>query len=91
MKKFSYLAISLALVSWCGFAVAGDVAAGKATFEAQCAECHFADDFAGDSADEIAGYMAEVQSGAIEHESDAPKKMTAADAANITAFWASQQ
>jgi mono/diheme cytochrome c family protein len=91
MKKFSYLAISLALVSWCGFAVAGDAAAGKATFEAQCAECHFADDFAGDSAGDIAKLIDEVRSGAIEHEADAPKKMSAADAANIAAFWASQQ
>ena len=91
MKKFTYLAVSLALLSWCGFAVAGDAAAGKATFEENCSECHYADDFAGESESDIAGFLSGVQSGEVEHQSDAPKSISDADAANIVAFWASQE
>jgi mono/diheme cytochrome c family protein len=91
MKKFTYLAVSLALLSWCGFAVAGDVAAGKATFDEQCAECHYADDFADDSESDISGWMKGVRSGAVEHESEAPGNISDADADNIVAFWVSQE
>ena len=91
MKKFTYLAVSLALLSWCGFAVAGDAAAGKATFDEKCSECHYADDFAGESASDIAGFMSEVRSGAVEHETDEPQTISDADAANIVAYWASQE
>jgi cytochrome c553 len=91
MKKFTYLAVSLALLSWCGFAAAGDAAAGKATFDEKCSECHYADDFAGESADDIAGFLAGVQSGEVEHESVVVTEISDADAANIVAFWASQE
>lgn len=91
MKKFTYLAVSLVLLSWCGFAVAGDAAAGKAAFDAHCSECHYADDFAGESASDIAGFLADIRSGATEHESDEPTTISDADAANIVAYWASQE
>jgi len=91
MNRIAYIAAALALSSWCGLAVAGDAAAGKAAFEAHCAECHFADDFAGEAEGDIAGFMAEVRSGAVEHESEEPTTISDADAANIVAFWASQE
>ena len=91
MKKFTYLAVSLALLSWCGFAVAGDAAAGKAEFDAHCAECHYADDFAGESESDIAGMLSDVRSGEFEHESDEAKALSDADVANIAAYWASQE
>ncbi|MGI9264848.1 MAG: c-type cytochrome [Gammaproteobacteria bacterium] len=91
MKKTVYMLASMALMSWCSLATAGDAAAGKAVFDAKCAECHYADDFSGESESDIAGFMAEARSGAIDHESETVKEISDADAANIVTFWASQE
>ena len=91
MKYTAFVLASVALLSWCGLASAGDAAAGKAVFEEKCAECHYADDFSGESESDIAGFVAEARSGAIDHESETVKEISDADAANIVAFWASQE
>jgi len=50
MKHLSALLSCIALTSFCSTATAVDTKAGEATFKAQCAECHYVDDFAGESA-----------------------------------------
>ncbi|MEJ2604920.1 MAG: hypothetical protein P8172_16860 [Gammaproteobacteria bacterium] len=42
----------------------------KAKFEAVCADCHYADDFEGTSADELKGMIKAVVSGEVEHDED---------------------
>ena len=91
MKYTAVVLASMTLMSWCSLASAGDAAAGKAVFDEKCAECHYADDFTGESESDIAGFMAEARSGAIDHESETVKEISDADAANIVAFWASQE
>jgi mono/diheme cytochrome c family protein len=50
MKRLLIMLSGLALATFCSTALAVDQAAGEATFKAQCAECHYVDDFAGESA-----------------------------------------
>jgi hypothetical protein len=44
--------------------------AGRATFERVCEECHYQDDFAGKSRQEILSLIEQVSAGGIEHELD---------------------
>jgi mono/diheme cytochrome c family protein len=48
----------------------GHMEAGKAKFEAVCADCHYNDDFAGTSKDEIKGMIKAVAAGEVEHDED---------------------
>lgn len=48
----------------------GHMEAGKAKFEAVCADCHYNDDFAGTPRDEIKGMIEAVAAGEVEHDED---------------------
>ena len=62
--------------------------AGKATFEAKCAECHYEDDFAGEAEADILGMIQAVKS--AEHKGKGETAgLSADDEANLAAFWAS--
>lgn len=53
MKRLTILAFSLSAAVLCGSALAVDKAAGARLFKAQCAGCHYVDDFAGESASNL--------------------------------------
>lgn len=84
--KWMTLAMASGALAFSGAAFAGDAAAGEKKAEV-CMECHDpGEDFAGVSADEIAGKIKGVVSGATKHK----KKLTLSDAdvADIAAFFA---
>ncbi len=89
-RLYSFFIVVAALLCTSA-AHAGDAAAGKTVFDAKCAECHYADDFAGESESVIAGLVAEARSGAFEHEDPSVTEISDADVANIVAYWASQE
>ena len=90
MHIFKAALISLAFVLWSGVAGAHDVEAGKAFFEANCADCHYEDDFAGESVETITEAVQGVYSGATEHDPSL-SGFSAEDMANVAAFWASYE
>lgn len=90
MRIFKAILVSLAFVLWAGAAGAHDVEAGKAFFEANCADCHYADDFAGESVESITTAVQGVYGGETEHQSDL-SGYSAEDMANVAAFWASYE
>jgi mono/diheme cytochrome c family protein len=61
-----------------------DAAAGKAKFEAQCAECHEAGDFEGTSAKELGETLTHMAAGHVKHKK--PIKLTTAEIADVAAF-----
>ena len=63
MRAMKGILVFLPLAFWGMSAMAGDVEAGKAVFEANCADCHYADDFAGESADDIVAMIKSVTGG----------------------------
>jgi cytochrome c553 len=85
-SKLVALMIAAGALAVSGAAMAGDAAAGekKATM---CMDCHEpSEDFAGQSADEIAGKIKTIVSGQFKHQ----KKLTLSDAdiADIAAYFA---
>ena len=86
MRFFKTLVLCLPIALWGVAANAGgDAAAGKALFEADCGECHYDDDFEGESEADILGMI----KGADDHKGDHIEKLDDAAKANIAAFWAS--
>jgi len=89
IRKLSLLA-GVPLLFWGSVSTAGDVAAGKTAFDANCGECHYEDDFAGESVDDIKGMIDGIKSGEVEHKgSEEMAAVSDADLANIAAYWAS--
>ena len=64
--------------------VLADAAAGKAKFEAQCAECHEAGDFEGTAAKEIGETLTHMAAGHVKHKT--PIKLSAAEIAAVAAY-----
>ena len=75
------VAMSMAMAS--GTALA-DAAAGKAKFEAQCAECHEAGDFEGTAAKEIGETLTHMAAGHVKHKT--PIKLSTAEIAAVAAY-----
>ena len=77
--------ISLATL---GMAMSGaalaDATAGKATFEAQCAECHEAADFEGSSSKELGETLTHMAAGHVKHKK--PIKLSAAEISDVAAY-----
>ena len=67
-----------------GVALHADAAAGKAKFEAQCAECHEAGDFEGTAAKEIGETLTHMAAGHVKHKT--PIKLSAAEIAAVAAY-----
>jgi mono/diheme cytochrome c family protein len=86
MRLFKTAVLSLPLALWSlGASAGGDAAAGKAIFDADCAECHYEDDFEGESEADI---LAALKGAKEEHKGDHLKKLDASQMANIATFWA---
>ena len=84
--KLVALMIASGALAFSGASLAGDAAAGEAKAE-MCLDCHEpSEDFAGQSADDIAAKIKGVASGATKHQ----KKLALSDAdiADIAAFFA---
>jgi mono/diheme cytochrome c family protein len=76
-------AVAAGLAGFSGTALA-DAAAGKATFEKTCAECHEAADFKGEDAKELAGKIEKISAGQMKHKK--AFKLSAAEAADVAAY-----
>lgn len=88
MKISGLLTISLAsaaLASFSGTALA-DAAAGKATFNDVCSECHETADFEGEDAAELTATIKKIAAGQMKHKK--ALKLTDAQAADVAAFMA---
>ena len=88
MRATKGILLTLPLALWGLSASAADVEAGKTVFEAACADCHYEDDFSGESAADITAMIKSVAGGKVEHKADA-SGLSDADIENIAAFWAS--
>ena len=78
--------VALAILVFPGLSAAGDADAGKAKAE-PCMECHYADDFAGESKDAIQSLIKSTVGDGSEHPSD-NKGLSEEDLADIAAFFA---
>ena len=88
MKISGLLTISLAsaaLASFSGAALA-DAAAGKATFNDICSECHETADFEGEYAADLTATVKKIAAGQMKHKK--ALKLTDAQAADVAAFMA---
>jgi mono/diheme cytochrome c family protein len=83
MNKGVIVAIAVAGLGLGGVALA-DAAAGKATFEATCADCHEAKDFAGKPAADLETKIKGISAGTVKHKGKV--KVTDAQAKELAAF-----
>ncbi len=91
MKRLLTLVISIPLALLCSTALAVDTTAGEATFKAQCSECHYVDDFAGEApADLIVLITQDDTLAAHEGKADLPA-LSAQDVANLAEYLAAGQ
>lgn len=86
--KIAAIAGSVLLCFSAAVSAEGNIDAGKAKFDAKCEECHYDDDFSGESASEIAGLIQAIVDGA-DHKSDL-SKLSAETVADLAAFFASK-
>lgn len=78
----------LAIVTACLAAAvvqAADVQAGKAAAQAKCVQCHEADDWEGEDASSLASLIHDIVAGKVKHKGRL--ELTAAEVANIAAYW----
>jgi mono/diheme cytochrome c family protein len=89
MKINKLLMVSLAAVSFAGYgsAALADAAAGKATFNDVCSECHETADFEGESAADLTATIKKISAGQMKHKK--ALKLTDQQAADVAAFMAS--
>ena len=89
MKKLILLVLCFPLVFFSGSAFGGDEAAGKATFDSKCADCHYADDFAGEAAGNIVTLIKADKTKAAHDGKADLSTLSDAEIANVAAFLAS--
>ena len=85
MKMSKFLIVTVATLGAAGWGMAANAdAAGKAKFEATCAECHEAGDFAGEDAKGLADTIKKIVAGQQKHKN----KLTLTDAeiASVAGF-----
>lgn len=79
-------AVLIASVLASSHVLAADVAAGKASAQAKCVQCHEADDWDGESAASLEGIIRDIVAGKVKHKTKL--ELTPAEIANIAAYWA---
>jgi cytochrome c553 len=77
---------ALGLAGW-NLSAYADAAAGKAKFEAECADCHEAGDFAGEDAAALADSLKQISAGQMKHKK--AMKLSDQEVADLAAFMAS--
>jgi mono/diheme cytochrome c family protein len=85
MKMSKVLVVTVAAVGAAGWGMAAQ-ADGKASFEANCAECHEAGDFAGEDAKALADTIKKIAAGQQKHKSKIT--LTDAEITSVAAFMA---
>lgn len=91
MKRLSITLFCLVVATFCSTALAVDQAAGEAMFKAQCEECHYVDDFAGESAANLIVLITEDDTLAA-HEGKADlKALSSDDVASLAEYLAAAQ
>ncbi len=68
-----------------GAASAADVAGGKAVAQAQCVQCHEADDWTGESAGSLESLIRDIVAGKVKHRTRL--QLSDTDIANVAAYW----
>jgi mono/diheme cytochrome c family protein len=89
MKMNRILVVAMAGLGVAGWSMSAsaDAAAGKAKFEAACAECHEAGDFEGEDAKALADSLKKIASGEMKHKSKIT--LSEAEIASVAAYMAS--
>jgi len=87
IKKMLIVCLAAAGFAGHGGAALADVAAGKATFNDVCAECHETADFEGESAADLTATIKKISAGQMKHKK--ALKLTDQQAADVAAFMAS--
>jgi cytochrome c553 len=88
MKVTRILAVSLVTLGLAGFSgvASADAAAGKAKFEAACAECHEVADFEGEGAAALTETLKAIVAGKQKHKN--ALKLSDAEIADLAAYMA---
>jgi len=87
MQMSKVLVIAVAAVGAAGWGMAANAdAAGKAKFEAACAECHEAGDFAGEDPKALADTLKKIAAGQQKHK--AKIALTDAEITSVAAYMA---
>jgi cytochrome c553 len=86
-KKLGFTALGAVLLA--GFAAADDHGGGEAIYLDKCANCHFEDDFSGESAEAIAGMIKGIKSGETKHGADL-SGLSDEDIKKLAEYYASQ-
>jgi len=91
MKKALTAGIAFMLIGATSAWAGGDAEAGAKTFADNCEECHFEDDFSGESEEDIMAMIKAVLSGETEHEDQDLNEfdLSEQDLQNVAAFYAS--
>jgi mono/diheme cytochrome c family protein len=87
--KGKSIIFAIPLVFFGAAAQAGDAGAGDAVYQDNCADCHFEDDFAGSSADDIKGLIMAIKGGSTDHKGGDLAGLSDEDIANLAAYFAS--
>ena len=82
-KDHVVLAAALSLMS--GLCHAADVQAGKSVSQAQCGQCHEADDWEGEGAASLESLIRDIVAGKVKHKTRL--QLTDAQIADIAAYW----
>lgn len=64
---------------------AADVQAGRSAAQSKCTECHEADDWEGEDAASLESLIRDIVAGKVKHKRKL--ELTAAEIANIAAYW----
>lgn len=88
MKSIRLIGVSAALVALAGYGslAHADAAAGKATFEETCSECHEVADFDGEDPKAVAATLKQIVAGTKKHKK--ALKLTDAQIADVAAYMA---
>ena len=89
MQIKNLLMVSLAAAGLAGYgsAALADAAAGKATFNDVCSECHETADFEGENAAEVTATIKKISAGQMKHKK--ALKLTDQQAADVAAYMVS--
>ena len=77
--------VVVSMSSWMSNANAADIAAGRATAQAKCSQCHEADDWDGESAASLESLIRDIVGGKVKHKGKL--ELTPDEIANIAAYW----
>ena len=87
INKLLTISIAAAGLSGYGAVASADAAAGKATFDSICSECHEVADFEGESAADVTATVKKIVAGQMKHKK--ALKLTDQQAADVAAYMTS--